>query len=60
MVLFIHVMPIASLIYRGASDYVTQTFNMKFLNKPNLMHFVYNLGGLELKNITFKLLNTDI
>ncbi len=60
LVLFIHVMPIASLIYRGASDYVTQTFNMKFLNKPNLMHFVYNLGGLELKNITFKLLNTDI
>ena len=60
IVLFLHTMPIMSLVYRGNNEWVTNEGYDKFLYKQNIMHFYFGLGGIELKDITFELIETTI
>ena len=60
VVLFMHTMPIISAVFRGTGQIDSCTENIKFLNKPNVMHFYFGMGGVELKELRFKLIDTTI
>ncbi|MCQ2082357.1 MAG: glycoside hydrolase family 3 C-terminal domain-containing protein [Lachnospiraceae bacterium] len=60
VVLFMHTMPIISAVFRGTGEIDSCTESIKFLNKPNVMHFYFGQGGVELKELRFKLIDTTI
>ena len=59
--LFMHTLAVKTYTFRGDGEWVTlNNGELKFLNKPNVMHLHFALGGLELKELRLKLISKEI
>ncbi|ADU32491.1 glycoside hydrolase family 3 protein [Evansella cellulosilytica] len=57
--IFANNMPVATLTFNGTGgEWVSQTKQMFFVNQHNYLKLYFSLGGLEVKEITFKLANS--